>query len=197
MKKIILTLVFLSPLFYMVYGLQSAIDPIKYIYIHTGTTTIILLIMTLCISPLKKIKNLMKYRRFVGLFTFFYGFLHFLNFFVLDAELSTAFVLKQTLDKPFIYLGMASFFILFLMSITSAKKLFKKLNSWHKFVYLALIMVTIHASMAQKVLSKTEYFYILIALILIGYRLYYMGKEKLRIQRLEKNIRIKYSLSYR
>ena len=178
MKKSALFLLFLSPFFYMLYGLQSAVDPIKYIYIHTGVTAIFLLILTLCISPLKKVKNFMRYRRFVGLFTFFYAFLHFLNFFVLDAELNPAFVLKETLDKPFVYLGMTSFTVLLFMSITSSKKLFKKFNSWHKLVYIVLILVTIHASMAQKVLSRYEYFYILITFILIGYRIILATKGK-------------------
>jgi sulfoxide reductase heme-binding subunit YedZ len=176
MKKAILNLIFLSPLAYMLYGLQSAVDPIKYIYIHTGSTAIVLLILTLCITSFKKVKNFLKYRRFVGIYTFFYALLHFVNFFILDAELSIAFVLKQTLDKPFIYLGMISFVILLFMSITSARRLFRRYKSWHKAVYLVLIMVTIHASMAQKVLSQVEYFYIFMALLLIGNRV--LGKIK-------------------
>ncbi len=169
-KKIVLNLIFLSPLVYMLYGLQSAVDPIKYIYIHTGSTAIVMLILTLCITPLRKVKNLVKYRRFVGLYTFFYAFLHFINFFVLDAELSVAFVIKQTLDKPFVYLGMISFVVLLFMSITSTRKLFKKYRTWHNGVYLVLGIITIHASMAQKVLSAVEYFYIFMAVILIGHR---------------------------
>jgi len=172
MKKIALNLIFLSPLAYMLYSLQSAVDPIKYIYIHTGSTAIVLLILTLGITPLKKVKNFLKYRRFVGLYTFFYALLHFINFFVLDAELSIAFVIKQTLDKPFIYLGMISFVILLFMCITSTRKLFRRYKNWHKAVYLVLIMITIHASMAQKVLSKVEYFYIFMAVVLVGYRVF-------------------------
>ena len=171
-KKILLNLVFLSPLVYMLYGLQSAVDPIKYIYIHTGSTAIVMLILTLCITPLKKVKNFVKYRRFVGLYTFFYALLHFINFFVLDAELSVAFVIKQTLDKPFIYLGMISFVVLLFMSITSRRKLFKKYHTWHNGVYLVLVIIAIHASMAQKVLSKVEYFYIFMVVALLGYRIF-------------------------
>ena len=169
-KKTVLFTVLISPFLYMLYGLQSAIDPIKFIYTYTGTSAILLLILTLSISPLKKVKNFMRYRRFVGLFAFFYAFLHFLNFFILDAEIDPLFAIKETVDKPFVYLGMISFVILLFMSITSTKKLFKKYNKWHKLVYIVLILVTIHASMAQKVLSRYEYFYIVMAIVLIGYR---------------------------
>ncbi len=181
-KKTVLFTVFLSPFLYMLYGLQSAIDPIKFIYTCTGISAILMLILTLSISPLKRVKNFMRYRRFVGLFTFFYAFLHFLNFFILDAELNPLFVVKETIDKPFVYLGVISFVILLFMSITSTKKLFKKYNKWHKLVYIVLILVTIHASMAQKVLSRYEYFYIVMAVILIGYRLFLIkGISKVKL----------------
>ena len=181
-KKTVLFTVFVSPFLYMLYGLQSAIDPIKFIYTCTGISAILMLILTLSISPLKRVKNFMRYRRFVGLFTFFYAFLHFLNFFILDAELNPLFVVKETIDKPFVYLGVISFVILLFMSITSTKKLFKKYNKWHKLVYIVLILVTIHASMAQKVLSRYEYFYIVMAVILIGYRLFLIkGISKVKL----------------
>ncbi len=110
----------------------------------------------------------------IGLYAFFYAFLHFLNFYILDAQLDFAFVVKETIDKPFVYLGMISFLILFFMALTSTKKLFLKFNKQHKAVYLVLILVTIHASIAQKVLSSLEYTFIVVTCILLGYRFYTM-----------------------
>ncbi len=179
MKKIILFLVLLLPLFYLLATVQSANDPIKYIFTCTGLSAIVILMISLAIAPLKKVINLLKYRRMVGLFAFFYAFLHFINFYVLDAELDFAFVIKETLDKPFVYLGMISFVILLFMAITSTKKLFAKFNKYHKAVYLVLILVTIHSSMAQKVLSSLEYAFILSVIVLLGIRVYkkYVMKE--------------------
>ncbi len=170
-KKILLFLALLLPFANMLFHLQSAIDPIKYIYIQTGTTAISLLIVTLLLSWLKRVVNLLRYRRMLGLFVFFYAFLHFLNFFILDAELSLSFVIKQTLDKPFIYLGMISFAILFFMAVTSKKSIFRRFVKWHQLVYIAIILVTIHASMSQKVLSLIEYFYIFIMIFIIARKL--------------------------
>lgn len=172
MKKTVLFVLLLLPLGYLLYNLPSANDPIKYIFTCTGLTSLSLLVLSLCITPLRKTYNLLKYRKMIGLFSFFYAFLHFMNFFILDAELSISFVVKETLDKPFIYLGMISFSILLFMALTSTKKLFAKFNKWHKLVYIALVLVVIHDSMAQKVLSSLEYSFIVLATILLGYRLY-------------------------
>jgi len=176
-KKVFLFFILLLPLVYTIFSLQNANDPIKLIYTYTGISTIILLMISLAIRPLKKVVNFMKYRKMIGLFVFFYAFLHFLNFYVLDAQFDFSFVVKETLDKPFVYLGMISFGILLFMALTSTKKLFRKFNSWHKLVYISLVLVTIHASMAQKVLSSLEYTFILVTCILLGYRIYEKNKR--------------------
>lgn len=92
--------------------------------------------------------------------------MHFLNFYILDAELDFSFVISESLDKPFIYLGMIAFFILVFMALTSTKKLFAKYNKYHKFVYLALVLITIHFIMAQKSLSILQLVYISIILLI-------------------------------
>jgi len=172
MKKVLLFIALLLPAVYLLLTVTNANDPIKYIYTYTGVSAITILMISLAITPLKSIINLLKYRRMIGLFAFFYAFLHFLNFYILDAELDVAFVVKETLDKPFIYLGMISFCILLFMAITSTKKLFRKFNKWHMMVYVVLVLVTIHSSMAQKVLSRLEYTFIAVTCILLGYRAY-------------------------
>ena len=167
MKRVLLFIILLLPLAFLSYELfilENVKDPIKYIYTITGSTATVILFFTISISLMKKWINLMKYRKLIGLYGFFYAFLHFLNFFILDAELDLSFVIKETLDKPFIYLGMIAFFILIFMAITSTKKLYRKYNNYHKFIYLALILVTIHFVMAQKSLTLLQFSYILIIL---------------------------------
>jgi len=171
-KKISLFIVLLLPLAYLIYNVQGANDPIKYIYIKTGYSALVLLMITLIISASKKIINLLKYRRMIGLFTFFYAFLHFSNFFILDAQMDVAFVIKETLDKPFVYLGMISLTVLIFMTITSTKKLFRKFKPWHRLIYLVLILVSIHCVMAQKVLGNLEYAIILFTCTLLVYKIF-------------------------
>ena len=167
MKRVLLFIVLLLPLAFSSYELfiiENVKDPIKYIYTITGATATVIIFASITLSLITKWINLIKYRRMIGLFGFFYAFLHFLNFFILDAELNFSFLIKETLDKPFIYLGMIAFFILIFMAITSTKKLFRKFNKYHKLIYLALILITIHFIMAQKSLTIIQLVYILLIL---------------------------------
>jgi sulfoxide reductase heme-binding subunit YedZ len=159
--------------------IQEVSDPIKYIYTYTGVCAIVLLFFTTSISLIKKKINLIKNRRMIGLFAFFYAVLHFTNFYVLDSELDIEFVIEESIDKPFVYLGMISFLILLFMAITSVKSLFKKYNKYHKLVYLVLVLITIHFIMAQKSLSIPQFGYLLI-FITIGVLKYLQINKKIR-----------------
>jgi sulfoxide reductase heme-binding subunit YedZ len=158
-----------------VFYFQNAIDPIKYIYTFTGVVAIVLLFCTTILSLIKGQINLIAYRRQIGLFSFFYAFLHVSNFIVLDAELDVDFIIKESLDKPFVYLGMTAFFILVFMAITSVKTLYAKYYAYHKAIYIALMLVTIHFVMAQKSLSIPQYGY----LILIAFIAFFKLKQRL------------------
>ena len=132
-KRFFIYLIFFLPVVYLLIRLfiiDDVNDPIKYIYTITGVVATVVLFISILISLIKEKINLMKYRKEIGLIGFFYVFLHFLNFIVLDAQFDFDFVIKETLDKPFIYLGMIAFFIVLFMAITSTKKLFKK---YHKY----------------------------------------------------------------
>jgi len=88
-------LLLLIPLIYLVLELfifQTAIDPIKYIYTVTGATAITILFFTTTLSLW--FKKLIKYRRMIGLFAFFYAFLHMCNFFILDVNADLLFAFK-------------------------------------------------------------------------------------------------------
>jgi len=171
MVRFFIYLLSLAPLVYLnirLFIFDNVNDPIKYIYTITGGTATVILFFTISISLLKEKINLIKYRKEVGLLGFFYAFLHLLNFVVLDASFDLEFILKETLEKPFIYLGMIAFFIVLFMAITSTKQLFRKYNKYHKFIYLALILITIHWIMAQKSINISQYVYIVI-ILLIGF----------------------------
>ena len=115
MKRIFLYLIILSPLIYLLTRLfvfDNVNDPIKYIYTITGASATVIVFFSIIISLIKEKINLMKYRKEIGLLGFSYALLHLLNFIILDAQFDFQFVIKETLDKPFIYLGMIAFFII-------------------------------------------------------------------------------------
>ncbi len=171
--RVFIFLLLLLPSFilaYEVFYLQNVTDPIKYIYTVTGAIAIILLFFTTTISLIRKKINLIPYRKMIGLFSFYYAFLHFMNFIILDMELDFTFAFEETLDKPFIYLGMISFLILIFMAITSFGKLFKLYFRYHKVIYIALALTTIHFIMAQKALSTPQMGYVGIILIIAYFK---------------------------
>jgi sulfoxide reductase heme-binding subunit YedZ len=167
--RIFIWLLLLLPLSFLLYGLflVGVEDPIKYIYTVTGGTALTLLFITTSVSILQRRVNLVRYRRLVGLFGFFYALLHLSNFVVLDMELDPVSALKETVDKPFIYLGMLSFAVLLFMAVTSVPSLFPKYYKYHKLLYAALVMASIHFVMAQKVLSPMQW-WLLAVMIFIG-----------------------------
>lgn len=174
MKSSLVIFGLLIPFFYgliQLFIFQNVTDPIKYIYNITGFSSLIILFITITFSLIKKYINFMKYRKIFGLIGFFYAFLHFLNFYILDAQLEFDFMIKETLDKPFIYLGMFSFLILLFMAITSTKKLFKRFNTYHKLIYLSLVLLTIHFIMSQKSLDLLDLFMLLVILIISYFKL--------------------------
>lgn len=174
MKRLFIYLISLLPLVYLLtklFIIEDVNDPIKYIYTITGASATVILFFTICISMIRSKVNLMKYRKEIGLLGFFYVLLHLINFVILDAELDFTFIVNETLDKPFIYLGMISFFIVFFMAVTSTKNLYRKYNKYHKFIYLALILITIHWLMAQKAVSIIQFLYIVLLLIIGYYKL--------------------------
>lgn len=172
-KKLALATILLLPFVFLLYMLfvVEVEDPIKYIYTITGATALMLLYITTIISMLKKAINIVKYRRMVGLFSFFYALLHMINFVVLDMELDAASVISETLKRPFIYLGTISFLLLVFMSITSTKKLFPKFYKYHKVIYISILLSSVHFVMAQKALSVEQWVYLGIMGIVLIFKL--------------------------
>lgn len=152
-------------------------DPIKYMYTFTGICSIVLVFFTITVSMIKKIVNLMKYRKMIGLYAFFYAFLHFLVFFVLDAQLDIFFVIEESLDKPFVYLGMIAFILLLFMAITSTKRLFKKYNKYHTSIYIVAVVSTIHFIMAQKSLSEEQWSYLILITVIVFFKILQKNKS--------------------
>ena len=151
--KILLVLFSLVPLAIAYYRLSSAIDPIKMLYTYTGIGAIVLLLLSLLPSTLRRLfkLNLLPYRKTLGLLSFVYTTLHLAVFIVFDSEFDWVSIVEKSLKKPFIYIGFIAFITFLAMALTSTKKLFARFAKYHKVVYIALISGLIHSTMAQKV----------------------------------------------
>jgi methionine sulfoxide reductase heme-binding subunit len=97
-------------------------NPVEFLQHQTGDWTLRFLIFTLCITPFRKVLNLpelIRFRRMLGLFAFFYVSLHFLTYLGPDQSFNLAGMLKDVVKRPFITVGFAAFVLLIPLAITS------------------------------------------------------------------------------
>ncbi|WP_263833182.1 sulfite oxidase heme-binding subunit YedZ [Sulfurospirillum oryzae] len=172
--KALLVFIALIPLGVAYYTLDNAIDPIKMLSNYTGIGAITLLLLSLVPSTCKRVcgQNFLRYRKTIGLLAFVYAFLHGCVFVVLDSEFDFVTIFEKSLKKPFIYVGVIALSILFLMALTSFKKLFATFSKYHKAVYVALALALLHSFWAQKVAGVFEYSVIAVGVVLLGERIW-------------------------
>jgi sulfoxide reductase heme-binding subunit YedZ len=172
----------LIPLAHLIYlGYQDALtaNPIELITRLTGSWALIFLCLTLTVTPLRRITGynlLIKFRRTLGLFVFFYASLHVFTWVWLDQSLDTDAMLSDVIKRPFITMGFISFMLLWPLAITSnqrAKNILKRRWSQiHRLIYAIAVTVILHYWWHKS--GKHDYaqvsIYALIIGTLLGYR---------------------------
>ncbi len=156
-NKILKPIVFLAALIPLaLLGLDAlqgnlSANPIEKITHRTGLWTLILLLVTLSITPLRRISGiqwLIQYRRMIGLFAFFYGFLHFMTYVWLDQFFDVHSMIRDVYKRPFITAGFTAFILLIPLAITSTKgwirRLGKKWQLLHRLIYISAGAGVIH-----------------------------------------------------
>jgi sulfoxide reductase heme-binding subunit YedZ len=168
-NKKTLFLVLCLPFIYIVFSFANddIVDITDFLYEVTGNTAIFMLFATTLASVVKKVK----FRKMLGLFTFFYAFVHFMVFAFFDYQFDINEIIKETTDKPFIYLGSISFIILSILAITSFKSLFKRFIKIHKLIYVAIILTFIHSMMSEKTISLEALPFVLVFIIVVGLKI--------------------------
>jgi sulfoxide reductase heme-binding subunit YedZ len=164
-------------------------NPGDYITDQTGTWTIAFLTISLSVTPLRRLtgwNEIIKLRRMLGLFAFFYATLHMLTWVVFVHYFDTSFMIEDIVERPFITIGMATFLILFALAITSnrfaIRTLGRRWQSLHRLVYLAAIGGVIHFWWLVKAdITEPRRWAVAIGLLL-GFRIWwtYRGKLSLR-----------------
>lgn len=163
-------------------------NPIEFFTRTTGVLTLLFLLITLAITPLRKYygwNGLVKFRRMLGLYAFFYGFLHLITYSIFDKNFSISAIISDVWQRPFIAVGMLAFFLLIPLAITSTNGMIKRLGgkNWqklHKLTYPVTILGVIHFWL----IVKSDVFYpalfALILAILLGHRVYKAGYEQMK-----------------
>jgi sulfoxide reductase heme-binding subunit YedZ len=162
------------------YSDQLGANPIEFITRSLGTWTLVFLLITLSITPLRKLSGgswLIKLRRMAGLFAFFYALLHFITYIWLDQFFDLGSIYKDVLKRPFITIGFTAFVLLIPLALTSTNAMMKRLGGkrWqmlHKLVYLIAIFAVVHYWWLVKKDITQPLIYAVVLSILLGYRVW-------------------------
>jgi methionine sulfoxide reductase heme-binding subunit len=154
-------------------------NPLEFATRTTGMLTLIFLCLTLAVTPLRKIfgiNSLVKFRRMLGLFAFFYGSLHLLTYIWFDRWFNLVSTIKDVVQRPFILIGITAFVLMVPLAITSTNRMVKRLGgkTWarlHRLAYLAGIAGVVHFWMLVKSDTRLPLTFGFIVFFLLGYRL--------------------------
>lgn len=153
-------------------------NPIEAITRSLGEWALRFLLLTLTITPLRKLtgwRSLLRYRRMLGLYAFFYASLHLLSYIVLDQYFYWPEIWADILKRPYITVGMSSFLLLVPLAVTSTRGWIRRLGRhWqqlHRVVYLSAIGAVLHYYMLVKADTREPLVYAGILSILLLARL--------------------------
>jgi sulfoxide reductase heme-binding subunit YedZ len=168
-----------AQLAYHAYTGDLGVNPIEYITRFTGSWSLIILIASLAVTPLRRLtgrNELIKIRRMIGLFAFFYACLHFATYIGLDLFFDFRAIGKDILKRPYITVGFFAFVIMVPLAATSTagmiRRLGKRWQQLHRLVYVAAIAGVIHFYWLVKADISRPAQYGAVLAVLLGFRLF-------------------------
>lgn len=187
--KPILFVVCLIPLAWLVWGAISdtlGANPVEVLTRETGEWVLRFLLITLSITPARKVLNwlwLIKLRRMLGLFVFFYALMHMLTYIWFDQFFDLNEIVKDIIKRPFITVGFSAFVLLIPLAATSNKIMIRRLKkNWvklHQLIYVIAVLGILHFVWLVKADYEQPIIYAVILLILFSYRAYQQRKNKI------------------
>ena len=171
----------LWPIYIIVYQLiynELGPEPVDRIINHFGEWTLIFVLLTLSMTPLKiitKSSEWVKFRRMLGLFTFFYASIHMLSYVGLDYRFDFEPLFNDVLKKKFIFIGFSAWLLLIPLAITSSDKMVRILKkNWkklHSLVYIISIFGVLHFIWLSKTIFFKPLIFLIILIILLLFRI--------------------------
>ena len=153
-------------------------EPVKEITHHTGEWTLIFIVLTLLMTPLKRItkSNIwISFRRMLGLFVFFYATIHLMTYIVVDYRFDWQQIYDDVLKKKYVFIGFSAWLLLIPLAATSSQKMTKLLKqNWkklHRLIYVIAIFGALHYIWLSKTIFFKPLIFAIIILILLMFRL--------------------------
>jgi sulfoxide reductase heme-binding subunit YedZ len=175
----LLCLIPFSDLVWRIIKSNLGANPVEFLQHATGDWTLRFLVFTLCITPFRKLfklPDLIRFRRMLGLFAFFYVCLHFITYLGPDQQFDLAGMWKDVAKRPFITVGFAGFVLLIPLAITSTAGWIRRLGGkrWqmlHRAIYFTAVFGIIHYYWLVKSDVRKPVFYGALVGILLLWRL--------------------------
>ncbi len=190
--KILKVLIFcagLIPFGLLVVGIVTddlGANPIEFITHETGTFALTFLIVTLSVTPIRRLTGwheVIRLRRMLGLFAFFYACLHFLTWFVFDHTLDVGGMLEDVAKRPYITVGMAGFLMMLPLALTSTTAMIRRLGRrWqilHRLTYAAAVAGVVHFWWLVKADLTEPRRWALALTVLLGLRAWWIMRSRL------------------
>jgi len=174
-----------AALLYRYFTDNLSANPIDYITDHTGDAAITLLVCTLAVTPLRRLtgwNELIRLRRMLGLFAFFYACLHLLTWVVLDQFFDIQTMVEDIFERPFITIGMTTWLLLLPLALTSTtgsiRRLGRRWQQLHRLAYVAAMTAVIHFWWGVKADIREPRLWALALSALFGFRLWWMLRAR-------------------
>jgi sulfoxide reductase heme-binding subunit YedZ len=162
-------------------------NPVETVLHALGTTGLNLLLLTLAVTPARQLTGLnvlVRVRRMLGLFCFFYALLHFLVYALLDLRLAWSTLFVDITERPYITVGMLALVGMVPLAVTSTngwqRRLRRRWVSLHRLVYPIAILALVHFFWQVKLDTTEPLIYAGILTLLLGYRLFRRARFSLR-----------------
>lgn len=159
---------------------QLGANPLDFVTRTTGTLTLVFLVLTLAVTPLRKwtgVQWLVRLRRMLGLYAFFYGALHLLAYIWFDKWFDFSSIAQDVTRRWFILVGVLAFSSMVPLAITSTDRMIKRLGGkrWqrlHRLTYLAAAAGVFHYYLLVKSDVRKPFLFAVLVALLLGYRLF-------------------------
>lgn len=158
---------------------QLSANPVEDILDRFGNWAIRFIMITLAVTPLRRLTGwnwLVRFRRMLGLFTFFYALMHFLTWLILDQGLLLSAVLEDLTERPFITIGFTALVLLTAMAVTSSngmrRRMGRRWDRLHYSAYAVGVLGVWHYWWQVKKDTSDAWIYAVIVLVLLGYRIW-------------------------
>ena len=160
-------------------------NPGDYITDQTGTWMLACLFASLTVTPIRRLtgwNEIIKLRRPLGLFAFFYGVLHLLTWIVFVHYFEVSFMVEDVVKRPYITIGMAAWLILFTLTLTSnryaVRKLGRRWQSLHRLVYVAAVAGVLHFWLLVRADTSEPVRWALALSVLLGLRVWWTWRKR-------------------